>query len=98
MRLFTVQPLSIYDTLCCTGTFLSEPWKDSEEWICTEAPAIKLAYDWLCNEMVERGLHRPVPSVYPIWAWYRYMGENKPKPDLRHGAYKNCRPDERQVL
>jgi len=98
MRLYTIQPLSIYETLCRTGTFLSEPWKDPEEWICTDAPAIKLAYDWLCDEMAERGLRRPAPSVYPIWAWYRYMGEKKPKPDLRHSAFKNCRPDERQVF
>jgi len=98
MRLYTIQPLSVYDALCRTGTFLSEPWKDPEEWICTVAPGIKLAYDWLCDEMVEQGLLRPAPSVYPIWAWYRYMGEKKPKPDLRHSAYKNCRCDERQVL
>ena len=98
MRLYTIQPVSIYETLRRAGTFLSEPWKDPEEWICTDAPAIKLAYDWLCNEMVERGLSRPAPSVYPIWGWYRYMGEEKPKPDLRHRAYKNCRPDEQQVL
>jgi hypothetical protein len=26
------------------------------------------------------------------------MGEKKPKPDLRHSAYRNFRPDERQVL
>jgi hypothetical protein len=98
MRLYTVQPFFIYQTLCRTGRFLSEPWKNSDEWICTDAPAVKLAYDWLCNEMVERGLVRPVPSVYPIWAWYRYMGEKKPKPDLRHSAFKNCQAQERQVL
>lgn len=98
MRLYTVQPLSIYDTLCRTGTFLSEPWKDPEQWICADAPSIKMAYDWLCNEMVGRGLCRPMPSVYPIWAWYRYMGEKKPKPDLRYSAYKNRRSDEQQVL
>lgn len=98
MRLYTVQPISIYDTLCRTGTFFSEPWKDPEEWLCTDAPAIELAYEWLGNAMVERGLRRPLPSAYPIWAWYRYMGETKPKPDLRHSAYKHSRPDERQVL
>ncbi len=98
MRLYTVQPLLIYETLCRTGTFLSEPWKDPEEWICTDAPAIKLAYDWLCSEMAERGLRRPAPAVYPIWAWSQYMGENKPKPDLRHSAFRIYRPGERQVL
>lgn len=98
MLLYTVQPLSIYDALCRAGTFSSEPWKNPEEWICTDAPGIKLAYDWLSNEMMERGLRRPAPSVYPIWAWYRYMGEKKPKPDLRHSAYKRCRHVERQVL
>lgn len=98
MRLYTSQPLSIYDTLCRAGSFSSEPWKDAEGWICSDAPGIKLAYDWLCDEMMERGLHRPAPMVYPMWAWYRYMGESKPKPDLRHSAYKNCQPGERLVL
>jgi hypothetical protein len=98
MRLYTIQHLSIYETLCRAGVFLSEPWKDPGEWMCTDAPAIKLAYDWLCDEMVAQGLRRPAPSVYPTWAWYRYMGESKPKPDLRHSAYRSYRSDERQVL
>lgn len=97
MRLYTVQPRLIYDTLCHTGIFLSEPWKDPE-WLCTDAPAIRLAYDWLCDEMVERGMRRPGTDVYPIWAWYQYIGENKPKPDLRHSAFKNSAPGARQVL
>lgn len=98
MRLYTVQPRFVYDTLCANGRFLSAPWKDLENWICADAPAIKLAYDWLCEEMVARGLPRPANDVYPVWAWYQYMGAEKPKPDLRHSAMKCNAPGERQVL
>jgi hypothetical protein len=98
LRLYTVQPRFVYDILCREGTFLSEPWKDSKEWLCTDAPAIQLAYDWLCDEMAERGLRRPATGVYPVWAWYRYMGEKKPKPDLRYSSFKNHPDEDRQVL
>lgn len=98
MRLYTVQPRFVYEVLCRNGIYLSQPWKDPEDWICTDAPAIKLAYDWLCDEMGERGLPRPATDVYPVWAWYQYMGEKKPKPDLRFGALKNDDRDDRQVL
>jgi hypothetical protein len=63
-----------------------------------DAPAIKLAYDWLCDEMAARGLPRPATKAYPVWAWHRYMGEKKPKPDLRHSAFKGSAPGNRQVL
>lgn len=98
MRLYTVQPRFVYDTLCNTGIFLSQPWKDGDNWICTDAPAIRLAYDWLCEEMVDRGLRRPGDSVYPIWAWYQYMGKQKPKPDLRYSDMKHYAQTGRHVL
>lgn len=98
MRLYTVQPRFVYDTLCNTGIFLSQPWKDGDNWICTDAPAVRLAYDWLCEEMVDRGLRRPGDSVYPIWAWYQYMGKKKPKPDLRYSDMKHYAQTDRHVL
>jgi hypothetical protein len=98
VRLYTVQPRLVYDILRETGVFLSKPWKNPEDWLYSDAPAIKLAYDWLCDEMVGRGLRRPAADVYPVWAWYQYEGEKKPKPDLRYGTMKNCAQGDRQVL
>lgn len=89
MRLYTIQPRFVYDTLCESGVFFSEPCKDPHEWICSDSPAIKLAYDWLCDEMVARGLHRPGANVYPVWAWHQYLGQQKPKPDLRDSNMRN---------
>lgn len=98
MRLYTIQPRFVYDTLCETGIFMSEPWKDSENWICNESPAIKLAYDWLRDVMMERGLLRPATDAYPVWAWYQYTGEQKRKPDLRRSDMKSYARNGRHVL
>lgn len=98
MRLYTVQPRFVYDMLCQTGIFLSEPWKDASNWICTDAPAVKLAYDWLRDVMVDRGLPKPSVDAYPIWAWYQYTGEQKRKPDLRFSDFKNYARNGRHVL
>lgn len=98
MRLYTIQPRFVYDTLCETGVFLSEPWRDPSNWICDDAPVIKLAYDWLRDAMVERGLPKPGTDTYPIWAWYQYKGEQKRKPDLRCSDLKNYARDGCHVL
>jgi hypothetical protein len=98
MLLYTVQPRFVYDVLCDTGTFMSEPWKDADGWICNDAPNAKIAYDWLCDQMLGRGLRRPAPNVYPLLAWYQYMGKQRPKPDLRCSSMRHTARSGRQVL
>jgi len=68
-------------------------------WEMADQPHAAIAYDWLCREMEMRGLPRPPGDrIYPMWAWKQYMGEAKPKPDLRSEGMKHWGRDERYVL
>lgn len=98
MRLYSVQPRFVYDVLCRDGIFLARPLRSGEQWFFADAPAAQRAYEWLCDEMVRRGLPRPAADVFPVWAWYHYMGSGKPKPDLRFADLKAAAAAGRHVL
>lgn len=100
MKLYTVQPLSVYDLLCQEGLFHSRPlaYPDSHLNALEGRFECTLAYDWLMANMMARGLPRPHPEVYPIWAFYRWLGVKRPKPDLRSSAVKLPPELGRQVL
>lgn len=48
--------------------------------------------------MVLRGLDRPGPDIYPIWAYYRWGGNKHPRPDLRSSDLRSWAKKERHVL
>ena len=100
MKLYTVQPLSVYDLLCQEGRFLSRPAAYPEAFLNAVPGRFEyvLAYDWMMAKMMARGLPRPHPEVYPIWAFYRWLGIKRPKPDLRSSAVKLPPELGRQVL
>ena len=100
MKLYTVQPLSVYDLLCQEGRFLSRPAAYPEAFLNAVPGRFEyvLAYDWMMAKMMARGLPRPHPEVYPIWAFYRWLGVKRPKPDLRSSAVKLPPELGRQVL
>lgn len=79
MRLYTIQPLCIYDQLVNGEPFISYPlaYEDSFLSMDSEVKQFLTAYDWMVAKMEEAGLSRPAPTAYPIWAYH------KPKPDLR---------------
>jgi len=83
MRLWTVQPYCVYETLQSDGIFRCIP-ELSSNLIYKD---FVNAYDWLSKEMKERIGNPPEGVKYPIWAWFRVEGENK-KPDMRKFAYK----------
>lgn len=37
--------------------------------LAQEDPHFRRPYDWLVGHMVARGMTRPGPNVYPLWAW-----------------------------
>lgn len=98
MRLYSSQPRFVYDILLSKGSFRPRPHEAGKNWIFEDAPLARFAYDWLCHQMVRRGLSRPHPNAYPVWAWHHYEGPNKPKPDLRDAAMKAGGSTERQVM
>ena len=80
MRLWTIQPIEVYEILKEKGVFTceeekSELFKD-----------FKNSYDWLIGKMDEKNIEHPNDINYPIWAWHTRDWKNK-KPDLREGGY-----------
>lgn len=78
MRLWTMQPVEVYEILLRDGVFHCDPNKIPE-------PSFTEAYDWL-NQYLEKKDSKPQNVKYPIWAWFRFNGKEK-KPDLRHSCY-----------
>lgn len=90
MRIWTIQPVNVYDKLMRYG-ILHYDVKESyyiQEALETKAKygnsiwTFKDAYDWISNQMFNRVGKPPNGVIYPWWGWYRYKGKNK-KPDLR---------------
>lgn len=57
-----------------------------------------VAYQWLIERLIELGLARPHPEVFPVWAYMYWINRAKPKPDLRYTALKRWGNSGRQVL
>ena len=78
MKLWTMQPVEVYDILKRDGIFICDKEKaDNIEFL--------EAYDWL-NKYLEKKDPKPGNVEYPIWAWFRFNSMEK-KPDLRHSCY-----------
>lgn len=101
MRLYTIQPIIVYDILKQQKVFRSTPEKSSYYNKDDELNMIP-AYDWMIEQMEQRVGPRPNGVVIPIWAWYKFDDETKP--DMR--KHKTERPycviqfekDEKDVL
>ena len=100
MKLYSVQPLAVYDLLCHEGLFHSRPqdYSDSTLNIFNDDFKFAVAYQWLIERMIEIGLARPHPEVFPVWAYLYWINRAKPKPDLRYTALKRWGKSGRQVL
>ena len=100
MKLYSVQPLAVYDLLCREGLFHSRPqdYPDSALNLFNDDFKFAVAYQWLIERMIEIGLARPHPEVFPVWAYLYWINRAKPKPDLRYTALKRWGKSGRQVL
>ena len=100
MKLYSVQPLAVYDLLCREGLFHSRPqdYPDSALNLFNNDFKFAVAYQWLIERMIELGLARPHPEVFPVWAYLYWINRAKPKPDLRYTALKRWGKSGRQVL
>lgn len=78
MRLWTMQPVEVYDILMKDGVFRCDPEKVGE-------PSFIDRYGWM-NEKLNEKDTKPDDVEYPIWAWFRFNSKEK-KPDLRHSCY-----------
>ena len=78
MKLWTMQPVEVYEELLRNGTFTCDPAKVCE-------PSFLDRYGWMNNKLNKKD-PKPENIQYPIWAWYRFNSKEK-KPDLRHSCY-----------
>ena len=91
MKLWTIQPPEILDEIKASGVYRCNP--DRAELLTDPAsrPIFRQSYDWLAGQM-KRRLGPPPDGVrYPVWAWYRFDGENR-KPDLRRTEFRTYGP------
>ena len=103
MRLWTVQPVEVWNLLQITGFYVCDASKSE----CLEEYSFGKAYDWLVSEMEKRIGSRPEGIEYPVWAWHTHDGKNS-APDLdeydyvSNGSEAVCLeieiPDEQVVL
>ena len=78
MKLWTMQPVEVYDILERDGVYRTDKEK-------IDMPEFLPTYDWLCKHLEQKDT-KPESVKYPVWAWYRFDGIEK-KPDLRHSCY-----------
>lgn len=78
LRLWTIQPLSVYEELCSKGEFIVF---DSE--FAKADPKHLYGYEWLIKQMRQRIGESHYPNQYPIWAWFQYENFKQNKPDMR---------------
>lgn len=77
MRLWTIQPLAVWQTLERDGVFHSDPAQSEFRDDYAEG------YDWIVRRLRQHVGPEPEGCKLPIWAWYQWHGTARPKPDLR---------------
>lgn len=81
MILWTITTTAGWNELNRRGVLVATP-KHSE--IFKDS---KSAYRWMADEMETRIGPPPRKGILPFWAWFRWDGERRPKPDLRSGGH-----------
>lgn len=102
MRLWTIQPVSVYETVMESGVYRCDPYQswmlqpvdESEAGLVLDGQFAE-CYDWMARQMEKRVGPRPEHVRYPVWAWYQFDG--KKKPDLRRERWENGNPGEKWV-
>ena len=80
MRLWTFQPVEIYDKIMETGEYHCEPYLGYDTTM--EFMEFEDAYLWLAQKMREKIGNPPDGIKFPVWAWHTQDWKHK-KSDLR---------------
>lgn len=92
MRLWSIQPIEVWDELQTKGYYRCDPAKAC--FIYDEKISFRDQYIWLVKQMKQCIGDPPQGVSYPVWAWYIFDSKNK-KPDLRLSGYRQ--PGEQSV-
>ncbi len=75
MRLWMIESLIVFETLEHRGRLVCDGRRVDRDFLN--------AYRWMAEQMRERLGPPPRGVSYPLWAWARCDGIDRPKPDLR---------------
>jgi hypothetical protein len=79
MRLWTIQPVEVWNMIQETGVYIADPDKA----FCHGDKNCTRAYKWMVTQMEKRIGAKPEGVTYPVWAWHTQEYKHK-KPDFRH--------------
>lgn len=83
MRLWSIQPKLLYETLEKDGIIYCNPSLSEH----LKFDEFRMAYDWLSEKMRQQ-IGIPSENIqYPLWAWHTFMWKHK-KPDLRLSEFR----------
>lgn len=82
MRLWTIQPLAVWQILERDGVFHTDPAQSSFKDDYPEG------CDWIVRRLRRHAGPESEGCVLPIWAWYQWRGVARAKPDLRAIRYE----------
>ena len=92
MKLFTFQPLFVWESLKELGYFHPFHLFEQHDFLQDEFNehwGFKQSYIWLREKMLEKGIHYDINHSHLIWAWYQWNGTKQPKPDKRYASVFN---------
>lgn len=83
MRLWTIQPESLYQLLKAEIVIYCDPLKSEGIVECQ----FGTAYEWMAEQMKLRIGDPPDDVKYPIWAWHTFNWKHQ-RPDLRRIEFR----------
>jgi hypothetical protein len=78
LKLWTIQPVEIYESILKKGYYTCDGRKIDKYF--------RISYKWLCEQMKKKIGKPPKNVQYPVWAWHTRNFKRK-KPDLRSSEY-----------
>ena len=85
MRLSTIQPIYVWETLQSSGVYRADETK------IEMLEDFRPAYAWMVKEMERRIGPRPSGVCWPVWAWYKTNGRIG-RVDLRRSEHWTVEP------
>lgn len=79
MRLWSIQPLAVWEKLQKTATLNNNATYAQQDFLP--------AYRWMTAQMQQRIGPAPFKEALPFWAWFQAYGLKKAKPDLRRSGH-----------
>jgi hypothetical protein len=77
VRIWTIQPAELYETLKAKRVLFADGRRRDRTW--------DHAYQWMVEQMRRR--LPPSKARFPWWGWYRWEGVRRARPDLRSGGH-----------